>query len=61
MPTATEMVKTLARDQETVAGTARAVFPIAEKAGDQGTADLVTKRLLVHEKSAWMLRSQFAE
>lgn len=61
MPTATEMVKTLARDQETVAGTARAVFPIAEKAGDQGTADLVTKRLLVHEKAAWMLRSQFAE
>ena len=61
IPAATAMVKTLARDQEIVAATARSVFPIAEKAGDQATADLVTQRLLIHEKSAWMLRSQFAE
>jgi starvation-inducible DNA-binding protein len=43
--------------QEAVARTARSVFPTVEKAGDQPTADLLTQRLQVHEKNAWMLRS----
>jgi starvation-inducible DNA-binding protein len=42
---------------EAVARTARKVFPVAEKAGDEPTADLLTQRLQVHEKTAWMLRS----
>jgi starvation-inducible DNA-binding protein len=33
------------------------VFPLAEAAGDEATADLLTQRLQVHEKTAWMLRS----
>jgi starvation-inducible DNA-binding protein len=40
-----------------VARTARAVFPPAEKAGDEATCDLLTQRLQIHEKTAWMLRS----
>jgi starvation-inducible DNA-binding protein len=43
--------------QEAVVRTARAVFPVAEKAGDQVTLDLLTQRMQVHEKTAWMLRS----
>ena len=42
---------------EAVARTARAAFPAAEKGGDESTADLLTQRLQVHEKTAWMLRS----
>ena len=42
---------------EAVARTARAAFPAAEKAGDESTCDLLTQRLQVHEKTAWMLRS----
>jgi starvation-inducible DNA-binding protein len=60
VPGADEMIRTLAHDQEAVARTARAVFPIAEKANDQPTADLLTQRLQVHEKTAWMLRSMAA-
>ena len=56
-PEATEMIRRLVDGQEAVARTARAVFPIAEKAGDQPTADLLTQRMQVHEKTAWMLRS----
>jgi starvation-inducible DNA-binding protein len=37
--------------------TARSVFPLAERTNDQATADLLTQRLQVHEKTAWMLRS----
>jgi len=55
-PDADEMVARLVAGQEAVARTARAVFPLAEKAGDQPTADLLTQRLQVHEKTAWMLR-----
>jgi starvation-inducible DNA-binding protein len=40
-----------------VARTAREAFPAAEKAGDESTCDLLTQRLQVHEKTAWMLRS----
>jgi starvation-inducible DNA-binding protein len=56
-PKATEMVRILVQGHEAVARTARGVFPLAEKAHDQPTADLLTQRLDVHEKTAWMLRS----
>jgi starvation-inducible DNA-binding protein len=56
-PKALEMVRVLVDGHEAVARTARSVFPLAEKADDQPTADLLTQRLDVHEKTAWMLRS----
>jgi len=56
-PEANEMIRQLVEGQETVARTARSVFPDAEAAGDQPTADLLTQRMQVHEKNAWMLRS----
>lgn len=56
-PRAMEMVAVLVAGHEAVARTARGVFPLAEKADDQPTADLLTQRLDVHEKTAWMLRS----
>ena len=59
-PDATEMIKRLVIGQETVARTARSVFPIVEKAHDEPTADLLTQRLQIHEKTAWMLRSLLA-
>jgi starvation-inducible DNA-binding protein len=59
-PDATQMIRRLVEGQETVARTARSVFPVAEKAGDQPTADLLTQRMQVHEKTAWMLRSLLA-
>jgi starvation-inducible DNA-binding protein len=46
--------------QETVARTARSVFAVAEKGNDQPSADLLTQRMQVHEKTAWMLRSLLA-
>jgi starvation-inducible DNA-binding protein len=57
VPKAQDMVRQLVQAQETVARTARAVFPVVEKAGDQPSMDLLTQRLQVHEKNAWMLRS----
>ena len=57
VPDATEMIRQLVVGQETVARTAREAFPTVEKAGDQPTADLLTQRMQVHEKNAWMLRS----
>ena len=56
-PRAIEMIRMLHRGHETVARTAREVFPLADAANDQPTADLLTQRLDVHEKAAWMLRS----
>ena len=56
-PKALEMVAILVEGHEAVARTARGIFPLAEKAGDEPTADLLTQRLTVHEQSAWMLRS----
>lgn len=56
-PTALEMVRILVTGHEAVARTARELFPIADKAGDEPTADLLTQRLTVHEQTAWMLRS----
>jgi starvation-inducible DNA-binding protein len=46
--------------QEAVARTARSVFPAADAAGDEPTADLLTQRMHIHEKNAWMLRSLLA-
>lgn len=56
-PAALDMVAILVRGHEAVARTARSIFPLVEKAGDEPTADLLTQRLTVHEQSAWMLRS----
>ena len=56
-PKALDMVAQLVAGHEAVARTARSVFPLAEKANDQPTADLLTQRLTVHEQTAWMLRS----
>jgi starvation-inducible DNA-binding protein len=56
-PEALEMVRLLMKGHEAVAKTARKAFGPAEKAGDQATVDLLTQRLQVHEKTAWMLRS----
>ena len=57
VPKAKDMLRDLVAGQESVARTARAVFPIAEKANDQPTCDLLTQRMQIHEKNAWMLRS----
>ncbi len=56
-PDAMKMVALLVKGHEAVARTARSVFPLAEEAGDEATADLLTQRLQIHEKTAWMLRS----
>ncbi|MGB7415245.1 MAG: Dps family protein [Thermosynechococcaceae cyanobacterium] len=57
VPTAEEMIRELVEGQEAVVRTARSVFPTADKANDEPTADLLTQRLQIHEKTAWMLRS----
>ena len=57
VPKAHDMIRLLVEGHEAVARTARSVFPIAEEGNDQPTADLLTQRLQVHEKTAWMLRS----
>jgi len=56
-PAALDMVRELVAGHEAVARTARSVFPLAEAASDEPTADLLTQRLQIHEKTAWMLRS----
>ena len=56
-PKALEMVRILVAGHEAVARTARQLFPLADKASDEPTADLLTQRLTVHEQTAWMLRS----
>ena len=60
-PKALKMVELLMQGHEAVARTARAIFPLVDKAGDEPTADLLTQRLTVHEQTAWMLRSLLAE
>lgn len=57
LPPAEEMVRILAEDHLAVARTARKVFPLADDAGDEPTADLLTQRMQAHEKTAWMLRA----
>ena len=60
-PAAREMIRRLVEGQETVARTAREIFPVVEAASDEPTADLLTQRMQVHEKNAWMLRSLLEE
>jgi starvation-inducible DNA-binding protein len=57
VPDAEEMIRQLVAGQEAVTRTARSVFPVVDKAHDEPTADLLTQRMQVHEKNAWMLRS----
>ena len=57
VPDAKDMVRLLVEGHEAVARTARKIFPAVEKASDEPSADLLTQRLQVHEKTAWMLRS----
>ncbi|MBI5923142.1 MAG: DNA starvation/stationary phase protection protein [Betaproteobacteria bacterium] len=61
VPKAAEMIRLLVAAQEATARTARGLLPIADKANDQPTMDLLTQRLDVHEKTAWMLRSLLEE
>lgn len=61
VPRAADMIRLLVAAQEATARTARDLFPVVEKANDQPTADLLTQRLEVHEKTAWMLRSLLEE
>ncbi len=60
-PKAIDMVRHLVNAQEAVARVARGLFPLIDKVDDQPTADLLTQRINVHEKTAWMLRSLLAE
>ena len=57
VPKAMEMIKQLVQGHEAVAKTARGIFAIAEEGGDEATLDLLTQRIQLHEKTAWMLRS----
>jgi starvation-inducible DNA-binding protein len=61
VPKAVEMIKLLVNAQEATARTARSLFPVVNQANDQPTMDLLTQRLEVHEKTAWMLRSLLEE
>ena len=57
IPKATDMIRELVSGNEAAVRTARALFPLVDKAGDEATADLLTQRIQIHEKTAWMLRS----
>ena len=57
VPMAEDMIRELVAGHEAVVRTARSVFPAAEEAADEASADLLTQRLQLHEKTAWMLRS----
>lgn len=61
VPKATDMIRNLVAAQEATARTARSLFPLVDKANDQPTMDLLTQRLEIHEKTAWMLRSLLEE
>ena len=61
VPNATEMLKQLLAGQEAVVKTARSIMPVVNKAGDEPSADLLTQRMQIHEKNAWMLRSMLGE
>ncbi|HEY9104317.1 Dps family protein [Chitinimonas sp.] len=57
VPAARDMIAILLKGQETVVRTARGLFPLLEEVNDEASADLLTQRLQVHEKTAWMLRA----
>lgn len=56
-PNAESMIRQLVEGQETVVRTARSIFPLVDGANDEPSADLLTQRMQIHEKNAWMLRS----
>ncbi len=56
-PDAEDMIRQLVNGQETIVKTARSIFPLVDEANDEPSADLLTQRMQVHEKNAWMLRS----
>jgi starvation-inducible DNA-binding protein len=60
-PSAEKMIRHLVEGQQSIVKTARSLFPVVEKASDEPTADLLTQRMQLHEKSAWMLRSLLEE
>lgn len=60
-PDAENMIRRLVAGQETVVRTARSIFPLVNEAHDEPTADLLTQRMQVHEKNAWMLRSLLSD
>lgn len=60
VPAAQDMIRQLVEGHEALIRTARGLLPLADEAGDEVTADLITQRLTVHEKTAWMLRSLLA-
>ena len=57
VPLAQEMIELLVEGHETVIRTSRSMFPLVEELHDEPTADLLTQRMQIHEKTAWMLRS----
>ncbi|MGI5309854.1 Dps family protein [Rheinheimera sp. WS51] len=57
IPSAEEMIKDLVKGHEAIAKTARSIVPVAENASDEVSLDILTQRMTVHEKTAWMLRS----
>ena len=57
VPSAVEMIQQLAKDNETVSKVCREVLPLSGKVDDEPTNDLITQRMQIHEKNAWMLRS----
>ena len=61
VPVAQRMIEILIDGQEAIVRTARSVFPVVDAAGDEPSADLLTQRMHIHEKTAWMLRSLLAE
>jgi starvation-inducible DNA-binding protein len=61
VPKATDMIRLLVEGQESVVRTARSIFPVVEQVNDEPTADLLTQRMQIHEKNAWMLRSLLEE
>jgi len=61
VPAAKAMIAQLVKGQEAVVKTARSIFPAVERANDEPTADLLTQRMQVHEKTAWMLRSMLEQ
>jgi len=60
VPKAEDMIRILVEGQEAVVRTARSVFPVVDAADDEASADLLTQRMQIHEKTAWMLRSLLA-
>jgi len=61
VPKANDMIRHLVSAQEATARTARKLFPVVDAANDQPTADVLTQRIDIHEKTAWMLRSLLEE